>query len=227
VIPFGGKTTRHGRTDWFATPLVWGEYDKDSYEWHALPSVEVARREGYAKTSVWPVAGKTKDRERQSEYLLWPLWQVDERGGDYRKVVSFPAFSYWTETGATAEGGAATQPTGTTQEGVATERSKFESPAIFPLLATVERDGETGSGWIGGPLYTWDVKGENDAEHRVLHQLAFRLERPEGMVAGIYPFYYRERNDRGDTSWSIFYDLIQRTTRNGETKWRLLWFLHM
>ena len=175
--------------------LVGSSNSPDRSEWYAL----------------WPFFSGLKQGTRQEIRAPWPLLTMEGKDGKWKDIESWPLYQSlhkeWTE-----------------KDGTAHVLTSHEAPSILPLIAGNTRDGHK-EGYFLGPLYTWDLRDKTHQDRRLLWQFAYHTKRPSGTTTALYPFWYKETNSKGESSWGIIYDLISRTKKEDGTKWRWLWFV--
>jgi len=215
-----GQTTR-------LFPILWSKSDEEKGYLHAWPLFGRSwDPESTVTSTVWPFF--TYESRKAGGFHLnapWPLIAID-RDATGSETRLFPLFSH-----VTGLDGAFS-----TRLGLLFHRSKSKdgerSVSFTPLFSSSRKPDGSYGGHVGLFLSNWNGDGQGHGTFHILWRLVqnddVQVEEGDEMhsihTLAINPFYRSERNDRGDSSWSVLFSLLKRTQRGEDVSWRFLWF---
>ena len=106
-------------------------------------------------------------------------------------------------------------------------RKSMDSLSLWPLFEQARwGDGEkTSRRWsVLGPVVRSNATADR-SDFRVLWRVVQNTRAPEKSVFAVNPFFHRETNARGDSSWQVLFGMFGRTTAQSGNRTRLFWFL--
>jgi hypothetical protein len=184
-------------------PVLWldrkGEGDGHTHLWPLFGSETRGKRREIS--TCWPLAVYGWSPESSSLQVIGPLVEFTRRGEDRSTSAIFPLFRF-------------------------ERKGERRESHLLWFLWNEESQGPDGpsEGDVALFLARWR-SGKESGEFRILGKLFVRTTSPERSVLALNPFFRRETNARGDLHWSVLFGLLAATTREGETDWRVLWFL--
>ncbi len=221
LVPFYGRyrSDDGDETTAIGGPLYVGGKDGDTeFTWLAAPFVHWSTSPDSWNAHLFPVLWAGREGEDRGYTHVWPLFGWKWRGDDERVAhVAAPFLRYgWDATSWELD--------------LPWPLVHFESrenggeTRLWPLFDHERRDDHV-EGNVLLWLSTWESRGEDDRDFRILFRLVESTRRSGRETFVVNPLFRHERNDAGDTYWSFLFGLVARREEAGEVDWRLLWFL--